>query len=276
MTGRPRHYHQHPPQAHQHDDYAGRAVEGQPLGNLVIDVHSHPGVGGNFYWQGGDVDDLVRMMDTTGVDYSCFSAYAAIGPDFVGGNELVAAAIQRHPARVIGFAVPNPNYPALVGPDLRRRVEDQGFRGIKIHPSSHGYPVLGPNYRPVYEYADEHRLPILSHTWQSPATVAKLAETYRNATFVWAHAIWRHVREPDLALAARDHPNILVEMAGSANRRGVIEDFVRVAGAEHVVFGSDCPVLGQAWQLGQVAHLELPEADKRKIFGENLRPILGL
>ena len=65
-------------------------------------------------------------------------------------------------------------------------------------------------------------------------------------------------------------------MAGSGNVRGTIEDFVRVAGAEHVVFGSDYPVLGQAWQLGQVAHADLPVADKRKIFGQNLRAVLGL
>ena len=51
---------------------------------------------------------------------------------------------------------------------------------------------------------------------------------------------------------------------------------MRVAGAEHVVFGSDYPVLGQAWQLGQVAHADLPAADKRKILGQNLRAVLRL
>jgi len=47
---------------------------------------------------------------------------------------------------------------------------------------------------------------------------------------------------------ARDHSNVLVDMAGSVNLRGMIEDFVRVAGAERVVFGSDYPVLDQAWE----------------------------
>ena len=177
---------------------------------------------------------------------------------------------------MLGCVVPNPRYPQLVVPELRRRVEDQGFRGIKIHPTSHNYRVLGEHYEPVYEYADEHRLPILSHTYDSPATVAKLATTYPNATFVWAHAIWGHLRMPDLATVVRDLPNVVVEMAGSGNVRGTIEDFVRVAGAEHVVFGSDYPVLGQAWQLGQVAHADLPAADKRKIFGQNLRAVLRL
>ncbi|MAG34896.1 MAG: hypothetical protein CL878_01380 [Dehalococcoidia bacterium] len=275
MTAAPhhRHLHQH---AHQHDSYGDRAVRGEPLEDLIIDIHCHPGVGRNFYWHGGDVDDMVRTMDTTGVDYACFSSYAAIGPDFIGGNDLVAEAIQRHPTRVLGCVVPNPRYPELVVPELQRRVEDQGFRGIKIHPTSHSYRVLGPNYLPVYEFADDHRLPILSHTYETPATVAKLAETYPNATFVWAHGIWRHLQQPDLATVARDHPNVLVDMAGSVNLRGMIEDFVRVAGAESVVFGSDYPVLDQAWELGQVAHAELPATAKRRIFGENLRGRLRL
>ena len=54
-------------------------MHGEPLEDLVIDIHCHPGVGRNFYWHGGDVDDMVRTMDETGVDYACFSAYAAIG-----------------------------------------------------------------------------------------------------------------------------------------------------------------------------------------------------
>ncbi|MBM4436350.1 MAG: amidohydrolase family protein [Actinobacteria bacterium] len=262
--------------AHGRDAFAARAVEGQPLGEFVIDVHSHPGVGYNHYWKGGDVDDMVRTMDRTGVDYACLSAYVAIGPDFVGGNDLVAAAVRRHPTRVIGFAVPNPHYLTIALADIRRRVEDQGFRGLKIHSTNHGYPILGPHYRPIYEFADDHKLPILSHTWESAGTVAKLARTYPNVTFIWAHAIWQHVRNPDLAVTVRDLPNVVIEMAGSGNRRGQIEDFVRVAGAEHVVFGSDYPVLSQTWQLGQVAHAAISEADKRKIFSGNIRRVLGV
>ena len=264
------------PVAHQHDAFEAHALRGEPLNELVIDVHSHPGPGGNLHWLGGDVDDMLRSMDTSGTDYACFSSYEAIGPDFVEGNDLVAAAIRDHPRRVIGFAVPNPRYPQLAMRDLRVRVEDQDFKGIKIHPTNHSYPVEGEHYRPIYEFADDHHLPILSHTWDSPATVQRLARTYPNVTFIWAHAIWRHLRTHDLALVVRDLPNVVVESAGSGNVRGMIEDFVRVAGAESVVFGSDYPVLGQLWQLGQIAHTELSEAQKLQILSGNMAGVLGL
>ena len=123
------------PVAHQHDAFEAHALRGEPLNELVIDVHSHPGPGGNLHWLGGEVDDMLRSMDISGTDYACFSSYEAIGPDFVEGNDLVAAAIRDHPRRVIGFAIPNPRYPQLAMRDLRVRVEDQGFKGIKIHPA---------------------------------------------------------------------------------------------------------------------------------------------
>ena len=65
-------------------------------------------------------------------------------------------------------------------------------------------------------------------------------------------------------------------MSGSGNRRGQIESFVRVAGVESAVFGSDYPVLGQTWQMGNVAHADLSADEKRKIFSENIRGALGL
>ena len=264
------HHHAHP------DNFAAKAAHGEPLDEFVIDVHSHPGVGGNFYWTRGDVDDMVRTMDSTGTDYACFSAYVSIGPDFIDGNDLVARAIKQHPRRVIGFAVPNPHYLALSLSDIRKRVGDQGFRGLKIHSVGHGYPIRGPNYVPIYEFADDNKLPILSHTWDSPGTIATLAKQYPNITFIWAHAIWQHIRNPDLAVTIKDLPNVVIEMAGSGNRRGQIEDFVRVAGVEHVVFGSDYPVLSQIWQLGQVAHANLTADEKLKIFSGNIRRVLGL
>ena len=268
----------HAPHPHHHrpDPIAADALAGEPLEDFVIDVHSHPGPGTNFFYQGGGVDDLLRVMDRTGVDYSCFSAYTAIGPDFVRGNELVAEAVQDHPTRVIGFAVPNPHYPKLVKEELIRRVDEQGFRGIKIHSTNHNYPLNGKNYAPVFEFADDHKLPILSHTYDSPARLRELATTYPNARFIWAHAIWQHTRNPELALTVRDLPNAYCEMSGSANRRGEIESFVRVAGVESAVFGSDYPVLGQTWQMGNVAHADLSADDKRKIFSENIRGALGL
>ncbi len=273
----------HAPHAHRHprDVFAANAIEGDPIEEFVIDVHSHPGPdsghqGFNHHYLGGGVDDLLRVMDRTGVDVSCFSAHTAIGPDFVRGNALVAGAVRAHPARVVGFAVPNPNYPELAKEELIRRVDDQGFRGIKIHSTNHAYPIHGPNYAPVFEFADDHRLPILSHTFDSPARLKELAARYPNARFIWAHAIGAHVRDPDLAMTVRDLPNVFCEMAGSGNRRGQIEAFVRVAGIESAVFGSDYPVLSQTWQLGNVAHADLSEAEKRKIFSQNIRGVLGL
>ena len=271
-------WHHHAPHAHTHgiDTFADRAMEGDPIEQLVIDVHSHPGPGSNFHYLGGDVSDLLHVMDLTGVDYACFSAYTAIGPDFVRGNELVAGAIKAHPTRVVGFAVPNPHYPDIAKEELIRRVDEQGFRGIKIHSTNHAYPINGPNYVPVYEFADDHHLPILSHTWDSPARLRELATHYPNARFIWAHAIWRHIKDPDLAITVRDLPNAYCEMSGSGNRRGQIEDFVRVAGIESAVFGSDYPVLSQTWQLGNVAHANLSEDEKRMIFSENIRTVLGI
>ena len=52
---------------------------------------------------------------------------------------------------------------------------------------------------------------------------------------------WHHLKQPDLAKVVRNHPSVQVGMAGSVSLREMIEDLVRVAGAERVVFAPGSP-----------------------------------
>ena len=50
-----------------------------------------------------------------------------------------------------------------------------------------GYPIDGPNFGPVYDFANEREMMILSHSWGSPKTLAKLATAYPGIKFLVGH-----------------------------------------------------------------------------------------
>jgi predicted TIM-barrel fold metal-dependent hydrolase len=45
-------------------------------------------------------------------------------------------------------------------------------------------------------------------------------------------------------------------------------------GADRILFGSDLTDLPIAWGLAQVMYAKIPESDKRKILGENLKALI--
>ncbi len=64
---------------------------------------------------------------------------------------------------------------------------------FKLHPEVHGYATTDDLCLPIYEYANEQELPILSHIWQGEQVDGQhpmrgLAQRYPDATFIHAHS----------------------------------------------------------------------------------------
>ncbi|MEG2377608.1 MAG: amidohydrolase family protein, partial [Clostridia bacterium] len=156
-------------------DLRDKVLGGLPLDDFrIIDNHDHIGKWHAFYVPGGGgIDQMVASMDAVGIDQVFVTAHASIGPDFAFGNDIVADAIARYPERVFGYVTVNPNYPDMKG-ELQKRFANKGFRGIKLHPDCHSRAIDYAGYAPAYEWADEHRLPVLIHVW-GPGEVAQVA-----------------------------------------------------------------------------------------------------
>ncbi|MCK5137793.1 MAG: amidohydrolase family protein [Bacteroidales bacterium] len=66
----------------------------------------------------------------------------------------------RHSGRLYPFVFADPRRPKVL--DLVKKYIDKGFKGIKIYPPL-GYFPTDDKLKPVYEYAIEHNLPIMTH-----------------------------------------------------------------------------------------------------------------
>src|SRR6266404_67163 len=74
----------------------------------------------------------------------------------------------RFPDQVIPFAAVDPRHPDIVE-TTTRLIEEQGFRGLKLYPPT-GYHPNDERIRPLYAYAEERNLPVLTHC-SRPASV---------------------------------------------------------------------------------------------------------
>jgi predicted TIM-barrel fold metal-dependent hydrolase len=251
-------------------------------GEVVVDAHAHLGPWYNFHIPESDAAGMVRTMDAVGVDACISSPHVAIGPDYRKGNRQAMAAADKFPGRIIPYITINPNYPeAEIREEIAHWHERGGIRAFKIHPSCHKYKVDGPGYRPMFEYAQEHSLPVLSHSWAGdshggPSLLSRLAEKMPTVKFLVGHAAssWGMVDEACEEAIKCD--NVFLDLTGSQLLYMALETMVSRAGVEKVLFGSDIPFIDPRPALGRILMSRLSDDEKRQVLGLNARAIFGL
>jgi len=80
----------------------------------------------------------------------------------------LAALRDRFPESVIPFAAVDPRHPGIVETTVAL-LEHRQFRGLKLYPPT-GYHPFDRRLWPLYEYAEEHGLPVMTHC-SRPASV---------------------------------------------------------------------------------------------------------
>jgi predicted TIM-barrel fold metal-dependent hydrolase len=96
---------------------------------VIIDSHVHI-KGGDYFRRQFDPDATVRMLDDAGIDQACVFRISL--PSWES-NELTRRAVKGREDRLIPYAHVLPEEGDLAQEELRRAVEELGFRALKLH-----------------------------------------------------------------------------------------------------------------------------------------------
>lgn len=263
-------------------DLVERARGGEVLRDVpIIDCHAHMGRWHNFYVPRGEAEGMIATMDACGIDVACCSHHLALAPDEEEGNRLAFEAAARYPERLRAYITVNPNRE-------RRAVEAEMAKwlgaepcGIKLHPSVHQANVLDERMTPVWEFAEEHRVPVLSHVWEgcaygSPKHFEQLGERRPRVRFILGHSggsLGGILASIEVAKRLR---NVYLDLTGSQLFYGILERMVAEVGASRILFGTDLPFIDPRFQLGRVLLARLPDSRKVKILGANAARLFRL
>jgi len=262
---------------------------------MIIDIHGHLG-NINFapFWQ-ADTEKLEEYCRLANVDKLCISSSRSIMYDVREGNAEVDAALQNS-EKLLGYVVYNPMFPESIE-DLALLKSNPKFRGVKIHPDYHGYSLDSVKCRDMVEAVADQCEAMLFHvscmpgTGFSPAlTVADIARHHPDTRFVLAHmaGIFQNGNYP--YFPNMDSLEKVMEIAGencfidTAHflmyvYPGVMEKMYALAGADHIVFGTDAPLQGpmqMRFAIEAIEALDISREDKDKIFSKNALKILNL
>jgi len=258
----------------------GRPVTDSP----VLDAHCHvlrdgaDGAGAYVMYR-GDAEHIVEIADRLGTQTTAMMSWGGpIGGDMRHDNDIVAAAVERFPGKVVGLAYVNPTHHAKeeIVAELTHRVDEQDFVGIK--PYIHvGVPYDDALWAPSWEFGNARGLYALLHIGGKAggtSNVANIAERYPDMKFLIAHSggSWSMGRQ--VAALMKERPNVFAELTLTPVTNGVIEWLVHEVGDDRILYGTDSPMRDPRPQFGWVAWSRLPEETRRNILGRNFARLL--
>jgi predicted TIM-barrel fold metal-dependent hydrolase len=248
-----------------------------------------------------DVDRLVGHMDQAGVATSIVFGVTARPYDCMTAADDVAAAVARHPGRLVPFHVVDPLGGAAARRECERAVRGLGFRGLKILPAYSHMALDDPRLYPFYALAEDWDVPVVVHTgstrpaevrlaWQEPVLLDAVGAAFPGLRLWLAHGGMHRYLDAfnvlykypnmaaDLSFWGRFPPHYLAQALVAAKQTGVLD---------RLMWGTDYPFWGQAGELARWREAvaaggalglrpALTEADLAGFFGGNAVRLLGL
>ncbi len=238
---------------------------------MRIDAHNHAGIRYGATQTGAD---LVAKLDAAHMDK------AVIFP-FVEGsfsNEPMQEYARAFPDRLIPFCSVNPWDSGAAVDEARRWLGKEGFKGIKLHPTLHGYHLADHGMvDPIFKVAADHEVPIIVHgasdLYNSPLEFAEMARKFPEVPLLMAHmgTFWLFQQAIELA---KGLGNLFLE----TSRAPVFEitEAVKALGPEKVIFGTDSPFVDYEWEVKKMERVAPDEASYELVMGGNIARILKL
>lgn len=241
---------------------------------------SQPWFNPRLRWRSGlpatpTVSATIEAMDEAGVRFGLLSAaYAPSGP--LISNDEVAEVVSAHPDRFGGVASVDLSDPVRAVREIRHRVRDQGFVGVRIRPWLWKLPPNDRRYYPVYVTCVEEDVPFCTqigrtrtlHPSEPGRPIPYLDEVlldFPELVVVGGHVGYPWV--PEVLTLADKYPNFFVDTGGYAAHRLPPElvEFMRGHGRDRVLFGSNHPMLTAQTCLKRLGDLQLG-AEARELF----------
>ena len=254
----------------------------------IFDTHFHIGKYTTSFVNTNYEDNAIKVSIKLGVK-KIFAIHTLFLIDLDSGLNESIKFLKSNNDFAIGALVYNPNYIEKSLNIIENFFGKFGFAGVKIHPEDHNCPINDKRYEKLWEIAQDKNVPILSHTWnpnvpnkrQKNADALLFEEVinkYPKLKVILGHAGAKdgYYKEVVKMLKRQKDKKMYVDLAGDIFYNGMIELFVKEAGSEKILFGTDIPWTDPSLCLINVLNSDISESDKKNIFYNNAAKLFNL
>lgn len=231
------------------------------------------------------VSATIAAMDAAGVDRALISAWVAPRNVMISNDE-VAAFVAEAPHRLIGVGSVDLSKPMVAVREIRRCVEELGFKAIRVLPWLWELPPTDRLFYPVYTACVElgipfctqigHTGPLMSSEVGRPIYLDRVALDFPELVIVGGHIGYPWTDEA-IAVATK-HENVYIDTSAYTAKRypQALVEFMAAHGRGKVLFGTNYPMFPPSKALEGVDDLGLDADAKRRFLSENARRVFRL
>lgn len=232
------------------------------------------------------IELTLAPMDAAGVERGLICAW--YGPDGrLISNDEVAGFVAQAPERLVGVASVDIRRPVEAVVELRRSVEELGFRALRIVPWLWGLPPNDRHYYPLYVACVELGVPLCtqvghtgplrtSETGRPIPYLDDVALEFPDLVIVAGHIGYPWTEE--MIALARKYPNVHIDTSAYAAARypASLVEYMRGKGRDKVMFGTNFPMLTAQQALADLDGLNLDEEAKGLFLRGNAERVFKL
>jgi predicted TIM-barrel fold metal-dependent hydrolase len=161
---------------------------------MIIDTHTH------FLdctclcpcEDGLPIETMVQTQDKFGIKEMWISSTGALAQDFEFYNKNMFEHTKEYADRFRNFATASPYFEQRAIDNIRKCIEQYGFKGIKVHHWMQGGSVHSSTTHKIMEMSIEYNVPVLFHDGTPPTSdtlqIAYLAGLYPEAKVILGHS----------------------------------------------------------------------------------------
>jgi predicted TIM-barrel fold metal-dependent hydrolase len=233
---------------------------------------------------GQSVEQVVSEMDAAGIGKSILTGL--VEGSFAVSNDVVAEWMRAYPDRFAGRCCVDPRDPVAACRELERCVTELGFGSLLVLPYAFGFPFSHRLYYPLFARCVELDVPVVTQVGHTGSLLPSepgrpiyhddVALDFPDLVIVGGHIGWPWTEEM-LALAWK-HPNVYVDASAHLPSRypAAYVDFIKGAGADKAIFGTDYPMLRMDRTVRAVIELGLPDEALDKFLYRNAAKVYKL
>lgn len=204
-------------------------------------------------WVYADLHKYYAMMDELGIDKAIIMP---LNDPWLMSMEFAIDAVhknlcemkQRYPGKFYAFAdIDTRNTPAESVNAIRKAIQEYGLDGIKIHPNNTGVDLDSEYNRPILAFAQEHKIPIVIHSYPNSERdrsaayrIINILAQYPELTVIVSHM---GAYQWEQLLSTRAYVDISAILPDYVRTYGIekTNEILRKFGVDRLIFATDYP-----------------------------------
>ncbi|RJQ36204.1 MAG: amidohydrolase [Dehalococcoidia bacterium] len=237
-------------------------------------------------------EELITSMDKNGIDVSVVLNIGWTNPELCAEtNDYIIEAITRYPGRLVGFGAVQPGSIEATAGEIERLARG-GIRGIgEMRPDIQDFDLSDDKtMTPLVETMTHYKLSLLLHCSEpvghiypgkgavTPDKLYPFIARYPELNIICAHwggGLPFYGLMPEVKKA---FGNVYFDSAASSFLYNplIYRVVSEITGSDHILFGSDYPLLNPTRLINEIKTLKLPPETEKQILGGNANRLLGL